>query len=189
MAYSESTKTSELTYLFNYLERRGWTDGKEDEITITVEGYARFEELRNAPRESSQAFVAMWFDESTDKLWEQGIKPAIEDAGYKPLRIDKKHHANRIDDQIIAEIRRSRFIVADCTHGEEGARGSVYYEAGFAHGLSIKVIFTCRKDWLDEIHFDTRQYPHIVWEDPKELRQQLAERISALMGDGPLKGN
>ena len=65
----------------------------------------------------------------------------IEDAGYEAVRIDEKEHTNKIDDEIIAEIRRSRFVVADFTQGKDGARGGVYYEAGFAHGLGIEVIF------------------------------------------------
>ena len=84
---------------------------------------------------TSQGFVAMWFDDSMTEAYEKGIQPAIEDAGYKAMRIDQKEHANKIDDEIIAEIRRSRFIVADFSHGGDGARGGVYYEAGFAHGL------------------------------------------------------
>ena len=59
----------------------------------------------------------MWFDESMDQAFEVGIEPAIEEAGYKPLRIDRKEHVNKIDDEIIAELRRSRFVVADFTQG------------------------------------------------------------------------
>lgn len=190
MAWSESTHHTEVSYLLNYLTEKNWLKAEPlgDHLTrylLAVEGYARLAELRNSFRESSQAFVAMWFDSSMQSAWLDGIEPAIRDAGYEPLRIDQKEHTTKIDDEIIAEIRRSHFIVADFTHGEEGARGSVYYEAGFAHGLNIPVIFTCRKDWFDEIQFDTRQYPHIVWEEPEELRQQLAKRISAVIGDGP----
>ncbi|MDE0678993.1 MAG: hypothetical protein OXI11_02095 [Gammaproteobacteria bacterium] len=190
MAWSESAYNTEVSYLLNYLTDKNWLKadplGEHDtQYLLTVEGYARLAELGNTVRESSQAFVAMWFDPSMESVWRDGMKPAIEDAGYEPLRIDLKPHANKIDDEIIAEIRRSRFIVADFTHGEEGARGSVYYEAGFAHGLNIPVIFTCRRDMFDNIHFDTRQYLHIVWEKPEDLRQQLAPRVSALLGDGP----
>ena len=64
----------------------------------------------------------------------KGIMPGIEDAGYKPYLVDEDEHIDKIDDKIIAEIRRSRFIVADFTHGEKGARGGVYFEAGFALG-------------------------------------------------------
>ena len=86
---------------------------------------------------------------------------------YEAVRIDRKEHVNKIDDEIIAELRRARFVVADFTHGETGVRGGVYYEAGFAHGHDIPVVFCCRKDVIDEIHLDTRQYNHITW-DPRE---------------------
>ena len=156
---------------------------------LTVKGYARLAELETTDTESSKGFVAMWFHASTNDAWEQGIKPGIEAAGYEPSRIDQKEYVNKIDDEIIAEIRRSRFVVADFTQGEDGASGGVYYEAGFAHGLDIPVIFTCKKNALDKVHFDTRQYNHITWETPEELREKLAARISAVIGDGPRKDN
>ena len=103
------------------------------------------------------------------------------------MRIDKNLNVDKIDDEIIAEIRRSRFLVADFTHGEDGARGGVYYEAGFAYGLRLPVIYSCRKDMVDKLHFDTRQYYHIIWETPEELRDGLAQRIEARIGAGPNK--
>ena len=180
--------TDEIDFFLDYLAAKGWLNvHKNAGYNLTVEGYAHLEELEHRVTVSSQAFVAMWFDNSTTNTWEEGIKPAIKAAGYDALRIDRKEHANKIDDEIIAEIRRSRFIVADFTHGTDGARGGVYYEAGFAHGLGIPVIFTCRKDVFEKVHFDTRQYNHIVWETPKELRSRLVDRIAAVVGDGPLR--
>lgn len=69
--------------------------------------------------------------------------------------------------------------------GETGARGRVDYEAGFAPGLEIALIFTCRADAIDTIHFDTRRYDHIVWKNPEELRESLDNRILATIGEGP----
>ena len=54
---------------------------------------------------------------------------------YGTLRLTVSGY-NKIDDEIVAEIRRSKFIIADFSHGSDGARGGVYFEAGFAHGLS-----------------------------------------------------
>ena len=192
LAWSESAKVEELTYLLDYLESESCLENISTGLThlscrLTVPGHIHLAEIDHAVTDSPQAFVAMWFDESMDEVWEKGLRPAIRDAGYKALRIDRKEHLNKIDDEIIAEIRRSRFLVADFTQGEAGPRGGVYYEAGFAHGLNIPVVFTCRKDTLKNIHLDTRQYPHIVWETPGELRDGLTKRISAVLGDGPLK--
>ena len=128
----------------------------------------------------------MWFADGMVEAYGKGIEPGIREAGFNPLRIDQKDHANRIEDEIIAEIRRSRFLVADFTQGEDGARGGVYYEAGFAHGLGLPVIFTCHQHSLDTLHFDTSHYNHIVWSEPDELREKLANRIRAVIGQGPV---
>lgn len=154
------------------------------EYAISPGGHAH---LASRAADATQAFVAMWFDDSMSEAYDKGIQRAIVDAGYRPIRIDRKDHNNRIDDEIIAEIRRSRFLVADFTQGAAGARGGVYYEAGLAHGLNIPVIFTCRIDVIDKVHFDTRQYNHITWANSAELRKRLAKRISATIGDGPLR--
>ena len=188
MAWSESISVEEVEYLLDYIVERSWLDRGEEVTTksyvITVKGHERIDEFKSVNTESSQAFVAMWMDNSLDDAWEHGIEPGIRDAGYKALRIDRKEHNDKIDDQIIAEIRRSRFIVADFTQGQDGARGGVYFEAGFAKGLGIEVIFTCRQDLRELIHFDTRQYNHIFWQEPEELRKKLSDRISATLGDG-----
>ena len=150
-----------------------------------MNGYKHLEKLKKDRTDSDQAFVAMWFDDAMSDAWENGFEPAIVDAGYKPMRIDRKEHINKIDDEIIAEIRRSRFVVADFTSEPKQPRGGVYYEAGFAHGLNIPVIYTCREDCLEDVHFDTRQFNHLTSNTPDDLRTDLAKRISAVLGDGP----
>lgn len=194
LCYSESTKNEELLYLLDYLEDLGFIkiSGRNNDLQgciLTINGYEKLAELEETHTVSSRAFVAMWFDASMDDAWERGINPAIREAGYDPIRIDQKEHANKIDDEIVAEIRRARFVIADFTHGDDGARGGVYYEAGFAQGLGIPVIFSCRESVFEDIHFDTRQYNHIVWKAPGELRDSLTRRIAAVIGDGPLKND
>ena len=195
LAWSESTDQSDVRFLLDYLEKKGWLErdpfgpelGQNVNWRVSVEGHTRVDDLEreDSALDTSQAFVAMWFHDSTTEACEKGIEPAIAEAGYNPLRIDRKEHINKIDDEIIAEIRRSRFLVADFTQGEDGARGGVYYEAGFAHGLGIPVIFTCRKDAVEALHFDTNHYNHIVWNTPEELRESLKNRILAVIGEGP----
>ena len=194
-AWSESTDQAETEYFFDYLEKMGWLErdnlgpqiGEDVRRRVSVSGHTRVDKLQGVEHASvsSQAFVAMWFHESTAAAFEEGIKPAIVETGYDPLRIDQKEHINKIDDEIIAEIRRSKFLIADFTHGDDGARGGVYYEAGFAHGLGIPVIFTCRKDAVDTLHFDTNHYNHIVWSTPEELREGLKNRIRAIIDQVP----
>ncbi|MDE0527411.1 MAG: hypothetical protein OXH85_01735 [Truepera sp.] len=200
LAWSESSDYKEEVFWFlNYLHRRNWLEGDLAfggvfAGTVTVEGYSQIE-VQETRIDSSQAFVAMWFDEGKCmyKAYQEGIAPAIRAAGYEPYRIDDdERNTDKIDDKIVAEIKRSRFVVADFTHGDDGARGSVYYEAGFAHGFNIPVIFTCKKEKDPEkqskLAFDTRQYPHIFWETHSELCELLKDRIEAAIGRGPGKG-
>ena len=197
LAWTASRKMSEVVTLVEYCNEDGWIEHRPTERTgssqntvhelmLRPPGYARLAKLSGINSGSKQAFVAMWFDESMKAVYEEGIEPAIRESGYEALRIDGKEHINKIDDEIIAEIRRSRFLVADFTQGDSGARGGVYYEAGFARGLNIPVIFTCREDAICKVHFDTRQFNHIKWKSPEELRGNLRNRITAVIGDGPL---
>ena len=126
----------------------------------------------------------------------RGLSLESRKAGYISVRIDKKDHLEKIDDKIIAEIRRSKFLVVDLTEGapvttkdgatKGGTRGSVYYEAGFAYGLDIPVIYTRRRASHNKVPFDIRQYACIFWDTPEELKSKLAQRISARFGDGPV---
>lgn len=161
-------------------------------VKLSPAGYSHIEELKGSNRDSDQAFVAMWFDESMNKVNDQAIELAIREAGYVPKRIDRSHHNNKIDDEIIAEIRRSRFVVADFTsQSGDKPRGGVYYEAGFAHGLNLPVIFTCREDLIKKIHFDTRQYNHLLWKkaDLRKFQTELTQHICATIGDGPRRAS
>lgn len=188
-AWSDSSREEEIWFLLRMLEKQELiqapTGSAIDEITVLPAGYVRFEADADVNR-SDQAFIAMWFDPSMQEPYEAGVEEAIREAGYRPLRIDRKEHNNRIDDEIIAEIRRSRFVVADFTSARGSPRGGVYFEAGFAMGLGLPVIWTCRADLMAEIHFDTRQFNHIVWTNAAELKAGLKNRVLATMGAGPL---
>ena len=122
-------------------------------LYITAEGYQRLREIQKPNRDSRQCFVAMWFGTKMNEVYKDAIKPAIEfiEEGervprFEAIKIDNVEHVNDINDEIIGQIRRSRFMVCDLT----GYRGGVYFEAGFAYGLGLDVIYTCRKDWTKE---------------------------------------
>ncbi|MXX97778.1 MAG: hypothetical protein F4065_11230 [Rhodothermaceae bacterium] len=201
LAWSGSTMLEDVHYLLDFLASQDWI-GPSPSIRasvktyciLTVRGHALLAELENPIVDSTQAFVAMWFDKSLDNAYYNGIVPGIEECGYSAVRIDQTEPLDKLDDRIIAEIRRSKFLVVDLTEGEVvkedgaikgGTRGSVYYEAGFAHGLEIPVIFTCCKNSPGKVHFDIQQYSCIYWNTTEELQKRLAQRIRANFGDGP----
>ena len=144
-------------------------------LKLLWRGAERLSQLHKSDVHSNQAFVAMWFHPRTNEVFDDGIKPALESTGFKPLRIDRKEFNLKIDDEIVASIRQSGLVIADVT----GHRQGVYYEAGYAMGLGIPVIWTCCEKFLRKTHFDTRQFNHIVWTTPNDLRQRLINRIEA----------
>lgn len=125
----------------------------------------------------------MAFAPKYDTAWTAIIKPGIIAAGYRPFRVDQQEHADKVDDLIMAEIRRSKFLVADFS----GQRGGVYFEAGFAHGLGRPVIWMCCDEEKDKLHFDTRQYNHILYLDSADAQAKLRNRIIAMLGEGAYK--
>jgi len=158
------------------------SDGGSGAYFVSPKGRLYLENGRQGVQ-STQGFCAMWFDPQVHTLWTDAIKPAVEAAGYEPLRIDSKQHNDKIDDAIVASIRSSRFVIADFT----GSRGGVFYEAGLAHGLDLPVIFMCREDHIKDLHFDVRQYNCILWQagDLPKAKQDLQNRIEATLGKGP----
>jgi hypothetical protein len=136
-----------------------WTQSGSLDVEI------RAQQRREEGVQSDQAFVAMRFSSELEPAYDLGIAPGLREAGYRPLRIDRVPHNGTIDDRIIAEIRRSVFVVADLTEHAAG----VYFEAGFALGRSIEVIWCCRHDHLAATHFDVKQY-NIIYGVPSPGR-------------------
>ena len=190
MAWTESESEPALYAIRDMLISEGLLETRSQQIIITNSGFTRIDGIRRGGAPTNHVFVAMWFSEEMLRTYDHGIAPAIVAAGYQPRRIDRLEHVNKIDDEIIAEIRRSKFVVADFTCGTTGdgsgiaiPRGGVYYEAGFAQGLGTPVIWCVREDQIGDVHFDTRQFNHITWTTPEELQQKLTNRIGALFGE------
>jgi hypothetical protein len=155
----------------------GPTPGKDG--NLTPKGLLAAEAL-SASGSGSQGFVAMWFDDTMNDAWLSGFEPGIRVAGFRPRRIDKKEYIGSVSDEVMAEIRQSRFVVADYT----GQRNGVYFEAGFAEGLGLKVIPTCRADEIAKLHFDIKHLNTLAWTTPAELADVLNRRIRAVIGIG-----
>jgi hypothetical protein len=176
--------SSDLFDVLTYLEKKSYiTNITTGDFRLSIEGMMRVDELMAKNPMSRQAFVAMWFSEDMNSAFSDGFDPAIRAAGYIPVRVDKVEHANDINDEIIVQIKRSRFVVSDMT----GHRNGCYFEAGYAMGLGLPVILTCRHDHKDELHFDLRQFNCLEWSDFDMLKQALTRRILHVIGEGPVQ--
>ncbi|HLG40342.1 MAG TPA: hypothetical protein VI461_11770 [Chitinophagaceae bacterium] len=147
-------------------------------VMLTVAGLNKLVSLDEKKR-SKTCFVAMSFDLDLRDIYDKAIVPALVETGFVSLRIDDSTTSSEttINDAMMAAIKKSRFTIADFTRHKKG----VYFEAGYALGRGQKVIYTCREDEIDDAHFDTRNYPHLVWKNADDLKKKLIDRIEAFI--------
>ena len=175
---SYSNDQTELAYYIEHLKERKLLEfikhsEEGNQFRITIMGWEYISKLEKRATTSKKVFVAMNFDKEFDELYEKSIKKAIEDNGYISIISKRAEHIDLIDDFIMAEIKDSRFVVAEFT----GQKHGVYFEAGYARGLGIPVIWVCRKDEIGKLHFDINHYNQIDWETPEELMKRLYNRV------------
>ena len=153
---------------------------------LTHEGLKYAESLINSNKESTRVFIAMKFNDEMRNICKKAIKPACKKMGFVASTVDEEEYLGDITDRIISSIKTSRFVIADFTYNNQG----VYYEAGYAKGLGIPVIKTCKKEWFDgvdekgnknKLHFDIEHDNLILWKDAKDLKERLEARIQAVI--------
>ncbi|MCH8881453.1 MAG: hypothetical protein IID34_16430 [Planctomycetes bacterium] len=199
-AFFFALDSREALFMVETLQKAGWIDDPRHStkhvvhLALTSAGWIEVDEMSNrrVRDELTQGFVAMWFgnkDENYDgcpssefsrDAYLQGFHVGIDRAGYVARRIDFKEFNEDVVAELLMEIQQSRFLVADLT----GHRNGVYFEAGYARGLGLPVIFTCHKDDLANAHFDTRNYNQLLWAEVEELAEKLENRIVATIGRG-----
>ena len=187
LSRSYSNNKEELDYLFmdyHILETK-FINKFNNKLEISPKGWARLDELKIKIQESNIGFIAMKFTDKLEKYADKWFKGGIKDAGYEAAAMYSHQHTNLIDNEMIAQIKRSKFLVCDLTYNSSGA----YYEAGFAHGLDKPVMFLCEKKFFKDnggVHFDTNHYPIRFWEydKGKELRNELKNWIESTVGRG-----
>ena len=171
---------SQIKLLSDYLTEQNLIKIEQGLITILPEGWRRIDELQKNRSDSSQVFVAMSFSDETKNVRE-AIRKGIKDSGYFAHFIDEKEHNNQIVPEILYEIRRSKFVIAEFTTNNNGA----YYEAGYAAGLGKEVIHICNYDkFKEEGHFDIKQKSTVLWETENDIPEALFKRIEATIGKG-----
>ena len=147
-------------------------------LQLKLAGWKRYAELKQVQKESRTAFMAMKFgDVELDHAVDHCFRPAVRRTGFELRVLTDQQRAGLIDDQIRAALISARFVIADLTHGNAGA----YWEAGFADGRGLPVIYTCRRAEWDKAktHFDTNHMLTVIW-DPADLMPS-GKQISAII--------
>jgi len=179
---------NELTSLVMYLEKAGFVSTIEGDSknrweipVLTVEGFSRIEARLTEGRLSNKVFIACKFNTDYQKKLVETIQKACISYGFDANLVSGERHNDNISNKIIADIKKSNFMIADFT----GQNNGVYFEAGYARGMRKEVIRLIRKGDIEELHFDTKQFNHIEWEDGKwkELMEALIDHIEVTIID------
>jgi hypothetical protein len=147
-------------------------------IQLKFSGWEKYYELQSTNADSRLAFMAMKFGkEPLKKLFSSVIKTAVEETGFVIRDLTEEKRAGLIDDKLRVEIRRSKFLIADLTHDNNGA----YWEAGYAEGLGMPVIYICERKKFEsqKSHFDTNHHLTIQWEKGPKTWKKFAEELKA----------
>ena len=118
------------------------------------------------------AFVLMPFSPEFDDTYELAIQPACDAGGAYAERVDKQIFSGSILERVYNQISKADLIVADMSERNP----NVFYEVGYAHALGKATILLTKS--TDDIPFDLRHYPHIVYNDRlADLKRDLEARV------------
>lgn len=145
---------------------------------LKLAGWTHRDKLLKNGHGSSHAFMAMDFNEADIRdFFSQHLQGAVRQTDFELRTTDHPGKtAGLIDNRMRVDLRTSRFVVCDLTHGNRGA----YWEAGFAEGIGRPVFYICQRKVLadrthkDHPHFDAAHQPIVAW-DPTDPAPSLAE--------------
>lgn len=109
-------------------------------------------------RHEKHVFAIMPFNEEHDEIYKH-IKPIFEQHGIQCKRVDENKSLTSISKDIIQDIERANFILADIT----GKNPNVFYELAIAHSFNKPTIMISQE--IDEIPFDLKMYRIIGYEN------------------------
>ena len=121
-------------------------------------------------------FIAMPIDKMNRELDDvlDTIKSACAHFGLVAERVDEFQNNEKITDNILEGIQKAEFVIADLTY----SKPNVYYEAGYAHALKKTPIYIAKKG--TKFEFDVKDYPVIIFDSMRELREGLRDRLNSI---------
>lgn len=126
---------------------------------------------RDTRVKNDSVFVIMPFTQDwSNDIWEQVIKPAVQEIDMTPVRADDLYGQNIMED-VWQSILKAAIIICDTT----GRNPNVFYELGIAHTLGKKVLLLTQN--IDDIPFDLQAYRHIKYAVTISGGNQLKETI------------
>jgi hypothetical protein len=129
--------------------------------------------------DATLCFVLMSFDPALSEVWEDAIHKSVADYGMQCIRADQVYGPGVIMNDIVANIKRARLLIADLTNRNP----NVFYELGWAHSLDKEVILLSQT--MDDVPFDIRHRRIILYTTTgrglQKLRAEIQNHLRAIM--------
>lgn len=160
--------------------------GREEggRTTTTTQGSTTSRKIVHATTSTdSSCFVMQPFAPPYDGYYETLLKPAIQQAGLRPVRADDEiFGSGKIMDQVWRGIRDAKILVAELTT----RNANVYYELGLAHALGKPVVLVAADG--EDVPFDVHHIRVIYYDitDPfwgQKLVDKIAENIQSALAN------
>jgi hypothetical protein len=111
-----------------------------------------------------------------DRLWEAALRPAIDKAGYQPVRANEDLGALIIT-EMIQRLAISDLVLADVSI----PNGNVYYEVGIRHAARREGCVLTAADWAKPL-FDVDQMRQIRYPLPEQsISDETAKKVTDLL--------
>ncbi len=133
---------------------------------------------RKVSVEDDFCFVIMPFEDDLSPVFHNGIKPIVEELGYRCRRADEHFGSSPIMFEIFDDILKAQFVIADLT----GSNPNVFYELGISHALKRNVILLKRAG--SNVPFDLHGIRHFEYEDSFKGISDLRAFITAALTKG-----
>ncbi len=151
-------------------------------VNLTLAGWKQYEAEKRGEFAGNYGFLAMQFnDDDLESFVREVVKPAVkEDIGCSLVDMRDVPKAGIIDNIMRVRIRDAKFVIADLTHGNNGA----YWEAGYAEGLGKPVIYICEKEKFeskDGTHFDTNHCTTVIWSKSRDNDDDFRQKLTATL--------
>ena len=184
ISFCGSVNEAQFKLVCGLVAKEGWVNfdpfgplyhnpSKSQSVQLTEKGENEY--LKEVSRRRSNiVFVAMAYGKDrTEKFYHSVLYPTIKKLKLQPFRMDTDNSkAGLIDNAMLYNIQTSKFVIAELSDKNPGA----YWEAGYAEGLGIKVIYACeKKQFKKKLHFDVNHRNTVLWEegDPQKAKEKL----------------
>jgi nucleoside 2-deoxyribosyltransferase len=163
-----STSTGEI-----YIRKNDLTIKSTSETRMFSNGSNKIK-----PKQEITGFIAMSFRDEEEPALTDYYKAMLRAAEKTKLpikltRIDLHEGDFEISQQIMTEIDKADFVIADFTLSPH----NVYFEVGYARGVKKRLIQTARKETA--LQFDVRNWSTLFYRNATELEEKLTVKLTA----------